>query len=130
MKIPFPLDEALSPYLSSNPLSLPFYHISAPKPSLPSSILSKPTLTSQRDRGNEEVDFGVGFVTRIDVGAVFWIVVGAIFWIVVIAGNFSSRSRERIRKTVEKVMAIGVIDRVNVVIALVVCLSLSRSSRS
>lgn len=123
MKIPFPLDEALSPYLSSNPLSLPLYHISAPKPSLPSSILSKPTLTSQRDRGNEEVDFGVGFVTRIDVGAVFWIVV--------IAGNFSSRSRERIRKTVEKVMAIvGVIDRVNVVIAVVACLSLSRSSRS
>ncbi|KAI5310961.1 hypothetical protein L3X38_045484 [Prunus dulcis] len=69
---------------------------------LTSSIFSKPTLTSQRDRGNEEVDFGVGFVTRIDVGAFFWIVVGAIFLIVIIAGNFSSRSRERIRKRVEK----------------------------
>ena len=47
------------------------------------------------------MDFGVGFVMRIDVGAFFWIVVGAIFLIVVIAGKLSSRSRERIRKRVE-----------------------------
>ncbi|KAL6284391.1 hypothetical protein ACE6H2_015320 [Prunus campanulata] len=83
-----------------------------------------------RDRGNKEVDFGVGFVRRIDIGAVFWIVVACIFWIVIIAGNFSSRSRERIRKPIEKVMAIGVIDKVNVVIALIVCSSISLSSRS
>ncbi|CAL8161697.1 unnamed protein product [Prunus armeniaca] len=97
---------------------------------LEESVVALKLATNHRDRGNEEVDFGVGFVTRIDVGAVFWIVVGAVFWIVVITGNFSSRSRERIRKTVEKVMAIGVIDRVNVIFAVVACLSLSRSSRS